>query len=476
MKKRILAALVASAAVLSLAGCNTDGGSSSGAGNSNTNDNTSTGGNSNAGDSSTGGDNNSTPSSGDGDVLTILAWTNNSDIENMKTIFCNETGTPTDKINIVACGNGGGDAREQYMQYLQADGDADLMCLEADWILQYINDDSLTSPLSSIGIEESNFANPYAYTVAIGKNEAGVLKGASFQATPGGFVYRADLADQYLGVKSPEEMQALVSDWTKFEETAAKLKEAGNIAITATEAGLWQVYQANRTTPWVKDGVVMMDNAENFYDIVKNYTEKGYVTGATQWNDAWYATVSNGDALGAFLSTWGMTDSSGGQLHNFAAEKEGADANMAFCAGPQEYFWGGTWLGVSTKCNSNDLAKQFVEFFTCNDETMEKYALQTGDYCNNSVVMKKIVDEKSHTNKYLVGGQDQFAYFYEQAPKIKMDGLITKYDSRIKELFNNSVADYAITGTYATKEEAINAFKDAVAADYQELKFEGDEQ
>ena len=107
---------------------------------------------------------------------------------------------------------------------------------------------------------------------------------------------------------------------------------------------------------------------------------------------------------------------------------------------------------------------------------MEKYALQTGDYCNNSVVMKKIVDEKSHTNKYLVGGQDQFAYFYEQAPKIKMDGLITKYDSRIKELFNNSVADYAITGTYATKEDAINAFKDAVAADYQELKFEGDEQ
>lgn len=441
MKKRILAASLAAASVLSLAGC------------------------------LTGCKENDKPAANltnDGDKLTILAWENNSDIQNMVTLFCQETGIDPSKIEISKQGAQGGNAREQYMQYLSGTGDADLMCLEADWILQYINDDSLTAPLEAIGITESSLANPYAYTVAIGKNEAGVLKGASFQAAPGGFVYRADLAKQYLGVNSPEEMQAKIGSWDGFEATAKELKDKAGIALQATEGGLWQVYQANRTQPWVKNNELVMDNAEAFYDIAKTYTDNGYMTTAPQWDAAWYASVTSGAALGEFLSTWGMTDSSAGQLWQFANSKEGADANMAFCKGPQNYFWGGTWLGVSTKCNNTELAKQFVEFFTCSDANMEKYSLFTGDYCNNSVVMKKIVDEGTFTNKFLVGGQSQFPTFYEAAPGIQMNGLITKYDSRIKELFNKSVQDY-VSGNFATKEDAIADFKKKVAADYQEL-------
>ncbi len=447
MKKRILAGILSAATVLTLTGltgCKENGGA---------------------------GDSGDVTLKDDGDKLTILAWANNADIKNMKTLFCKETGVAEDKVEIVPCGDQGGDAREKYMQYLTGDGDADIMCLEADWILQYINDDSLTAPLSSIGISESNFASPYSYTVAIGKNEKGVLKGASFQAAPGGFVYRADLAKEHLGVNSPEEMQAKIGTWEGFEATAKELKDKAGIALQATEGGLWQVYQANRTSPWVKDNKLVMDNAEKFYDIAKTYTDNGYMTTATQWNEAWYAAVTSGSALGEFLSTWGMVDSSAGQLFQFANNKEGDEAQMAFCMGPQNYFWGGTWLGVSTKCNNTTLAKQFVEFFTCKDDTMRKYVDATGDFCNNSKVMKAIVDEGTHKNKYLVGGQSQFPSLYEAAPNIKMDGLITKYDSRIKELFNTSVQDY-VSGKFESKDAAIADFKKKVAADYQELTVE----
>ena len=128
MKKRILAALVASAAVLSLAGCNTDSGNSSGAGNHHSSSN---GGHSNAGDSNSNGGENaggSTSVTDDDDTLTILAWDSNGDITNMVKLFCQETGTPEDKVVISRQGNDGKGGRDKYPEYLKGDGDADLMC------------------------------------------------------------------------------------------------------------------------------------------------------------------------------------------------------------------------------------------------------------------------------------------------------------------------------------------------------------
>lgn len=463
MKKKILAAVLASAMILSIAGCNQDTGNS---------DNTGSGAGTNAPSSGNAGGN-ATELKDDGDKLSILAWSNNSDIKNMVELFCEETGTDRSKIEIVAQGDSGGDASTQYQQYLSGDGDADLMCLEADWILKYINDDSLTAPLSALDLTKDSLANPYAYTVAIGTNEAGVLKGASFQAAPGGFAYRADLAEQYLGVKSPEEMQAKIKDWDSFQATAKELyeKSEGKVSMTATEGGLWQVYQANRTKPWVQDGKLVMDNAEAFYDIAKSMKDDKTLADVEQWKDPWYAAVNSGDCLGDFVSTWGLTTATTSILYQFADGKQGDDAYMAFCQGPSSYFWGGTWLGVSTKCDNKSLAKQFVEFFTCNDDTMKKYTEKTNDFCNNSKVMKDIVDAAANKNPLLKGGQDQFAILLDPASGVKMDGLITKYDSTIKEAFNKSVQEY-IAGNIATKEEAIDSFKKTVAENVKDITVE----
>ncbi len=446
MKKKIIAVLAAAASLLAFAGCNTNGGGSGAA------------------------------EGGSGaDTLTILAWESNSDITNMVKLFCEKTGTPEDKIVITRQGADGKGGSEQYPQYLKGDGDADLMCLEADWILKFINDDTLTVPLSTIGINESQYTDTYGYTMAIGKNEKGELRGVSFQAAPGGFVYRADLAEEYLGVKTPDEMQALVSDWDKFKDTAKKISDAsgGKCSLTATEGGLWQVFQANRTKAWVVDNKLEMDTAEQFYDIAKEFKDNKYLADVPQWNEAWYAAIQDGTALGDFVSTWGLTNAEGSILYNFTGGPEGPCAGkMAFCAGPTNYFWGGTWLGVTAKCNTNDLAKQFVEFFTVNAETMQQYTETTGDFCNNKTAMKAVVDGKINSNALLKDGQDQFEILYSAADGIKMDGLITKYDATIKDAFNKSVQGYIDGSTYATKEDAIAAFKKDVKAAFPDLTVE----
>lgn len=469
MKKKILAAVLSAATVLSLAGCGEKGNSSGDTGNSGNSGNA--GNSSDAGNGGNSGGGTETPDvelKDDGAALSILAWSGNSDIRNMVELFCAEKGLTVDKdVIVVDCGDSGGKAADQYKTYLKGNDDADILCLESDWIMSYTNDDTLTAPLSAVGISESNFANPYSYTVEIGKDEKGVLKGASFQATPGGFVYNAKVAKDELGIENPEQMQERMKDWASAEALAKELKEKTGKALFSTEGGLWQVFQYGRSSAWVVDGKLVMGEAEDFYDIAKNFKDNGYMTDAEQWSDSWYPSVLNGDALGEFLSTWGMTDSDGGQLKNFTT-KEGDDAEMAFCAGPQEYAWGGTWLGVASKCDNKTLAKEFIEFFTCNDDTMRKYVDKTGDFCNNSKVMSDVVSEGSHHNKFLVDGQSQFNYFLEKAGNINMTGKITKYDSKIKGFFNDSVNGYC-KGTYATKEDAIEAFKDAVAKEYGDL-------
>lgn len=486
MKKRILAALLASAAVLSFAGCSKDNGSSGDSSAADSSAADSSAADSSAADSSA-ADSSAADSSNAGDsalsseeTLTILAWTGNSDIKNMVKLFCQEKGYSEDQIVIKGVGDNGEGARDQYAQYLSGDGDADLMCLEADWILQYINDDTLVAPLSDLGITEADYANAYDYTVQIGKDKNGVLKGASFQAAPGGFVYRTDLAEEYLGVKTPEEMQEKVKDWDTFMETAKTVYEAsGNkTSLTATEGGLWQVYAANRTQPWVVDGKLVMDTAEDFFDVAKTMSDNHYLAGVPQWDPAWYQAGQDGTTMGYFFSTWCMTNSDGSQLWQAEGVTKDDDGNLSgptfgkynICEGPTGYFWGGTWLAASTKCDTKDLATEFVKFFTTDADTMQKYAEFTGDFTNNKVAMQAIIDAGTNKND-LLGGQDQFAVLADGANNIKMDGLITEYDSKIKSCLNTAVQDY-IAGTYATKEEAVDAFKKSVVATFPDIVVE----
>lgn len=397
------------------------------------------------------------------DVLTILTWESNTDVQAQKTFFCKKTGISEDKINIVTCGADGTAGRDGIQQYMQGSEDADLFTMDADWTPMYINNSDLTVPYSEIGLTVADFPDCYDYTIGYGTNESGIFMAASFQAAPGGFVYRSDLAEQYLGVTTPDEMQEKVKDWDTFKATAAELYEAsGNqTSITATTAGLWQVYQCYRTQPWVKDGVFQMDTAEDFYDMIVEYKDNHYVADVPQWDAAWYAAVQDGTALGDFVPTWGLTASSGSILSNFAGGAESAD-NLAICQGPADWNWGGTYYGVSTRCNTKATAKLWIETF-CNDTaSMEEYALEVGDFVNSKTAMKNIIDSGANSNP-LLGGQDQFAVLYDVAEGIDYTGKVSKYDSECKQAFNDSVTKL-LNGEVADKAAAIDDCKKAVAA------------
>ncbi len=407
-----------------------------------------------------------------GSKLTVLCW-NTDDIDPMLALFCEKTGHTADEFNVKSFGCGGGEAAENYDAYLaDAANDADIMFVEADWALKYINDDNATKPLSDIGFTDADYADLYDYTLEIGKSTSGVQKGLSWQAAAGGFCYREDLAEKYLGVTTPEDFQPLVADWDKFIDTAAKVKEAsaGSTALTSTMAGVWQVFSAARSTPWVVDNKLQIDDeCKKYIDLAKNMYDNGYVVkDLAQWNTDWYAAGQTDSTMGYFVSTWGF----GQAILTQAAGGEGGATygKWKVVEAPQNFYWGGTWATVATRCDNPELAKEFISFFTSNADTARAYAESKGEYVSNSVAMQGILDEGTYAGEGVLGGQNQFVVLNECAKGINMSGAITEYDSTIKQAFNDAVTQYC-QGNYASVDETINGFIDNVAGSLPNLDY-----
>lgn len=401
----------------------------------------------------------------DGTTLTIMSW--NTEFGDMvEKYYLKDNPLPSGvTLDVVAHGVNGGEASTYYDNYFSSGSDIDLYCVEADWALNYLGNADLAAPLEDVGLSESEFSNQYGYTLDIGRDENGVLKGVSWQAAPGGFAYRSDLAETYLGVKTPDEMQAKVSDWDKFLATAAEVSEAssGKTALTTTVGGLWQVFSSNRDSAWVVDNKLVVDEScKTFMNLVKEMSDKKYVTDITQWSSdgSWIAAGQTDNTMGYFVSTWGI----GATILESAAGGEGGATygNWSLCVGPTDYYWGGTWLVASPKCDNANLVADIIRYFTVNEDSMEAYALASSDFVNNKKVMDKIVADGSNTNANL-GGQDQFAVFVEAADKIDLNGVITKYDSECKQAFQAAYEDY-IKGTYASVDDAIAGFKSNAGA------------
>lgn len=407
-----------------------------------------------------------------GDKFTVAAW-NADDVPAMLEQWKKATGTSDDKVNFINFDVGGGSASEKYDALFNDGADLDVYFCEADWALKYINDDTKTAPLEQLGFTDDNFADIYSYTDEIGKDSNGVRKGVSWQAAAGGFAYRTDLAEQYLGVKTPEEMQAKIGDWESFVTTAEDIAEqsGGKTALADTLGGMWQVFAAGRTTPWVVDNALEVDaSCEEFANYAKRLWDCGGVTKNPQWDASWYASGQDDSAMGFFVSTWGFGDA-------ILAQAAGGEGGATYgkwnvCQGPSPYFWGGTWIVVNPATDNAEEAQSFIKTFTVDADQIKEYALSKPEYCNNMAVMQEIVDSGENPNEYvtnLLNGQNYFAVLHENAKKINLNGLITPYDSTIKADFVETVqAEFLESG--ATWEDTQIAFMEKVASDIPDLQ------
>ena len=400
-----------------------------------------------------------------GDKFYIYSW--NTELQERLKFVTDAYPEIADRIEYVNVGDSAiyQEKIDQLLQTPDADDYPDMIAFEAGYIMKYTNSD-YTLPVTDLGITDADLAEMYPYTITIATDQRdGSLKGLSWQSCPGAFMYRTDLAESLLGVKSPEEMQAKISTWDDFLATAKEIKTASNDAtrILSSDGDIVNTFMSNKSEPWVdKDGVFHMDSAmEEYMDVYKALEQDDLTQKTTTWSDEWNAGPSTDSVFGYFGCTW--------FLHWTIKANCGGEAvgectyglwNM--CQGPAPYYWGGTWLGATANCSDTALAGQIMKALCCDTDIMTKMSEETLDYVNNKTAMKTLSDAGKGAYDFL-GGQDFIAVFSPLADKVDVSWMCA-YDQKVNELLDTQVKAYA--NGEKDKDTAIADFKQAVADAY----------
>lgn len=400
-----------------------------------------------------------------GDSFKVVSW-NGDDANAMVKLYNANKGDLKD-AEFVNMNCTGGEARAKYEQMFKANEEIDLYFVEVDWALAFIDGDK-TVALDKLGFTDDNFADFYSYTDEVGKDMNGVRKGASWQAAAGGFAYRTDLAEEYLGVTSTADMQGKVSDWTNFKAAAKTVADASSkkTALADSLGGVWQVFSAGRTNPWVSNGTLQIDDScKEFAELAKELWDMGGVAQYGQWNGDWTGIGATGGTMGYFVSTWGF----GGFFAEAAGGKEegkGSYGKWNVVQGPEEFFWGGTWMVVNPATDNAEECQQFIKTFAVDRATMKEYATSKPEYVNNKVVMEDVVAAGQYKNTEVYNNlqkQNYYEELHKSALKIDLKGLVTAYDSDVKAAFLEAVTDDYCKGGKSW-DDTVASFKKKVKA------------
>ena len=351
----------------------------------------------------------------------------------------------------------------------------DIFLVEADYALKYVNGTAASDVKATIGLTDDDLKDQYKYTKDVMTDANGVLKGVSWQATPGLFLYNAVYARDVFGTDEPDKIQAELSDWTKFEAAAAKLKEKG-IAIVSGFDDTYRCYSNNVSAPWVTDNKITIDpKLTEWVEQTKKFTDAGYNNKTGLWDDNWKAGQKiDGKTFGYFFSTWGIPFTLLPNTVNEEIKDDGSNAKVGnggygewrACPGPQAYFWGGTWICGCATADNNDIVKDIMLKLTCNADIMASITEGEQDYTNNKTAIKKLIDG-GYKNDFL-GGQNHLALLTEAAEKIDLSNKLSAYDQGCNEKFQGAMKDYFLGNS--TYDEALAKFKTDVKQVYSNLE------
>jgi len=339
----------------------------------------------------------------------------------------------------------------------------DMFLLESDYALKYV-DTEYTMPIADLGITDDELADQYQYTKDIVTDSNGALKGVSWQGCPGVLIYNREIAKEVLGSDDPAEVQAAVADWAAFNETAAKMAEAGYF-MTASVNDTYRVYSDNVAGPLVQDGKIILDDQiKAWIDDSKAMVDAGETNTYDLWSDDWSkGFYPEGKVFCYFGPAWFID-------FCMAADTEGSVANAggwAATEGPQGFCWGGTWIAAATGTDNPELVADIIRKLTTDVDIMTDIVKADNDFVNNKPAMEAMAADESYGDAVL-GGQNALAMFCAGAENCDKS-KVSAYDQGYTEALQQAMKNY-FDGN-ASYEEALDQFYKAVVEKYPELTY-----
>lgn len=397
--------------------------------------------------------------------VTLNVWSFTNEIMTMAVAF--EERHPNVDVNYTVIAMTDGEYQTKLKAAIGTADAPDVVALEAAFVKEWVEADFLANLNDLLPYTED--LQTYPAVVQVGTYD-GVLKGVSYQATPGAFEYRRSIALECLGTDDPVEVQAMVSDLAGFVATAQKIKECGtgDYYMVGTAGELFNPFLANRAQPWIVDGALVIDpKVEEYVDFAKTFRDEGYESQATQWSEGWFAGMNDSlvDASGTpkkvfsyFLPTWGLP-------YVLIPNSGETGGDWAMINGPLAYQWGGTWIGVMADSPNLDWGKEFARFVALDEENLTNWATGVytneylkaidpevpdaqaqapGDFVSSQVVVEKITSSFDGSAIYdFLGGQNNYEAFGQAAPNVN-GALLTGSDDAIQRALQSQLEQYLL--------------------------------
>lgn len=388
-------------------------------------------------------------------TIKVWSWTNDPEYQ----IAAFEEAYPNVKVEFTQIGTDY-DTRIQTIVDNMTEG-PDVFYADVKTVKNYIDSDAWEN--LSADPYNADTSDMVPYCVDIASDADGNLRAMTYQATPGGFWYKRDLALEYLGTDDPAEISEMLSTMDGVLETAEKIKTASNgeTYMFASYQDLWVMANYGmRTTPWVTDGVFTVDEyVPEFFDLAKQIRDNGYDAKLDWWSDAWYSAAADRSVFGYTLPTWGLLN----VMQPAAPESVG---NWGIASLPAAYFNGGSYLGIYQESENKDLAWQYIKFVCTDQEFLKQYAVDKADFTSSQAVNAAVGE--GYVNEWCKD-QNTIEFFDGELEKINTS-IVTKYDDVIQTLMLNNI-DLYLNGSLS-KDEAIAQFKEDVASNYRSLTVE----
>jgi ABC-type glycerol-3-phosphate transport system substrate-binding protein len=100
----------------------------------------------------------------------------------------------------------------------------DIMLLEVGYVQKYVQSGQLMKA-ADLGITAEDMSNMCDYNLKLGSDANGDAYALFWQATPGCWQIRTDLAEKYMGTTDPAELQEMLSTWDKVIEVSKSVNE-----------------------------------------------------------------------------------------------------------------------------------------------------------------------------------------------------------------------------------------------------------
>ena len=336
----------------------------------------------------------------------------------------------------------------------------DVFALEAAYLRKFIDHPSLESLSEAPYNAEKLAVDHYDYIQELERDSEGELRAVAYQGTTGGFYFRRDLAEEYLGTSDPEEVSALISTWDDIFEIGERIYEEseGTVRVLPNQSAIGDIQDAMVEQPWVVDNELIIDQAkkDSLY-LVDQAIESNSLAMLDSWSPGWVASMQQGSVLFYPAPSWFLN-------HVLQSNTPETSGQWGLASGPASFSGGGTFYSIYSDGENKELAWEFVKQYGYDVEFLQNLAKDEEYYTSHRVANDGVADEISSE---FLAGQNYFEFFNQESEKVDAVAR-TPFDGDIGDIYGDLLGSYA-RGNFKSKEDFWERFKRDVQNYFPEL-------